>query len=423
MRKKIIATLILFTSITFNAYAEEVGNANTTVNTINYSDLKNVIFQRNITVKINQNAVDTSSIRYNSLIKAEEDILSGIRSMENMLAMYKAQSELLLPTPDSDELNEIYLVVETLLKNMNSNNIASIKNNIASMEEQLKNIRRQQIDMTALTEKLTLQGEMLNNQMVWTAENLIFVYNTIDEQKENINKNIDMLQEQLRILKIQQDLGYVSSLDIEGVEFKLEELNSTKEALDSQKLNVKRQLNLLFGQSYNTPLEISFVPEVNIYEAISINSKEDLNTAIKNSYELRLHQYEIEEKQVALTRTKNDEDDGENSNEYKLANIDLENENLKFEDAKRNYELKFQQLYETVKDKQKTFGLENKKLSQEKSKMEAAKKKYDLGVISKKEYDDIKFSYDLESIKVETAKIDLFTAHRKYEWMLKGLNI
>ncbi|QGU95860.1 hypothetical protein GOM49_12805 [Clostridium bovifaecis] len=127
MRKKIIATLILFTSITFNAYAEEVGNANTTVNTINYSDLKNVIFQRNITVKINQNAVDTSSIRYNSLIKAEEDILSGIRSMENMLAMYKAQSELLLPTPDSDELNEIYLVVETLLKNMNSNNIASIK--------------------------------------------------------------------------------------------------------------------------------------------------------------------------------------------------------------------------------------------------------------------------------------------------------
>ncbi|QGU95859.1 hypothetical protein GOM49_12800 [Clostridium bovifaecis] len=291
------------------------------------------------------------------------------------------------------------------------------------MEEQLKNIRRQQIDMTALTEKLTLQGEMLNNQMVWTAENLIFVYNTIDEQKENINKNIDMLQEQLRILKIQQDLGYVSSLDIEGVEFKLEELNSTKEALDSQKLNVKRQLNLLFGQSYNTPLEISFVPEVNIYEAISINSKEDLNTAIKNSYELRLHQYEIEEKQVALTRTKNDEDDGENSNEYKLANIDLENENLKFEDAKRNYELKFQQLYETVKDKQKTFGLENKKLSQEKSKMEAAKKKYDLGVISKKEYDDIKFSYDLESIKVETAKIDLFTAHRKYEWMLKGLNI
>lgn len=425
MKKRIIATLLIFASITFNAYAEEVKNESNAVNAINYNNIESTILGRNTAVKINRNTLDSLQINYENLSKTEEDLKDGIRGLESVLRMYKQQRDLISfgEVSEDEGTNSALLSIEQILKGIYSANISTLLGNISSMETQLEKLQDQKEDMVTTIDKMTLNGEMVNSQMVSAGENLIFAYYAIDEQMENIDKNIAMLQEQLRILKIQESLGNISSIDIEGIELTIEELNSTKEALDNQKLNIKRQLNLLLGQSYNTPLEISFTPSLDIYKISSMNNKEDLNTAVENSYELRLQKYEIDTKQVALERAKIDEDDGENSNKYKLANIDLENEEIEFEDAKRNYKLKFQQLYETVKDKQKALTLENKKLAQEKTKLEAAKKKYDLGVISKKDYDDAQSYYDLELIKVETAKSDLFTAYRKYEWMLKGLNV
>lgn len=425
MKKTIIATLLIFASITFNAYAEEFKNESNAVNAINYNNIESTILERNTAVKINRNTLDSLQINYKNLLESEEDLKDGIRGLESLLRMYKQQRDSISfdDASEDDGVNSALSDIEQILQGIFSANIATLLGNISAMETQLENLHKQQEDMFTTIDKMALNGEMVNNQMVFAGENLIFVYYAIDEQKENIDKNIAMIQDQLRILKIQESLGNIPSMDIEGVELTIEELNSTKEALDNQKLNIKRQLNLLLGQSYNTPLEIAFTPTLDIYTISSMNNKEDLNTAVENSYELRLQKYEIDAKQVALERAKIDEDDGENSNKYKLANIDLENERLKFEDAKRNYELKFQQLYDLVKDKQKALNLENRKLAQEKNKMEVAKKKYDLGLVSKKDYDDAKSYYDLELIKVETAKSDLFTAYRKYEWMLKGLNV
>ncbi len=425
MKKRIIATLLILASITFNAYAEEVKYESNEVNAINYNNIESAILEKNTAVKTNRNTLDSLQINYENLFKAEEDLKDGIRGLESVLRMYKQQRDLISfdGASKDDGINSALSNIEQILKGIFSSNISTLLGNISAMETQLENLKEQKEDMVTTIDKMTLNGEMVNNQMVSAGENLIFTYDAIDEQKENIDKNIAMMQDQLRILKIQESLGNIPGMDIESVELTIEELNSTKETLDNQKLNIKRQLNLLLGQSYNTPLEISFTPALDIYKISSMNNKEDLNTAVENSYELRLQKYEIDTKQVALERAKIDEDDGENSNKYKLANIDLENERLKFEDAKKNYELKFQQRYDLVKDKQKALNLENKKLVQEKTKLEAAKKKYDLGVISKKDYDDAKSYYDLELIKVETAKSDLFTAYRKYEWMLKGLNV
>jgi Outer membrane protein len=148
---------------------------------------------------------------------------------------------------------------------------------------------------------------------------------------------------------------------------------------------------------------------------------DDLECALDNNYDIILQEYGIEAKEVALERA--EDDHGERSNEYKLAKEELEDVELDLQDVKRTQELKFQQVYETVKDKQKALDLEEKKLAQEKTKAEFAEKKYDLGMISKVEYDDAKSDYDLQAIKLETAKSDLFTAYRKYEWMLKGLSL
>ncbi len=422
-RKSIAALLIVFSSITFNAHANEINNKSNVVSVVTYGNIKESILNKNIVVKINENTVKSLEINYDSLIEAEEDLKDGITKMQDLIIMYRKQLQLFYVEPSSSDeaINTTLSNINMMVRGIFTGNMATIQGNITSMETQLKNLKDQKDDMSTTISKITLNGELVNNQMVWTGENLIFAYDAIDVQMRNIDKNITMLQDQLRILNIQEDLGHISKIDTESIKLKIEELNSTKETLDNQKLNIKRQLNLLLGQSYNTTLEVSFTPELSAYKISSMNSKNDLITAIEKSYELKLKKYEVEAKESALLRVEKADD--LNLNKQKLAKIDLENVNLQLEDAKRNYELKFQQLYETVKDKQKVMSLEEKKLAQEKTKLEAATKKYDLGMISKVEYDNVKLSYDLQGIKVETAKSELFTSYRKYEWMLKGLSV
>lgn len=425
MKKKIIATLLIFVSISFNTYAVEGSKVSTMVNVVNYNSIRNNIIEKNMIVKINENTIRTLEINYDNLKEAEKDIRDGIDGLYIVAAKYQEQLQFFsnIPTTEDSSVNAALLNINRMVQGIFSANLKTMYSNIYSMESQLDNMIDQKEDILTTIEKMKLNGEMVNNKMIWSGENLIFAYNAIDEKIKTIDKDIYILKEKIRVLKVQESLGNSLVTDIEAIELSIEGLNSTIETLNTQKINIKRQLNVLIGQSYNTQLEVIFTPELNDYDINSIDNKKDLNTTLKNSYELKLQKYEIDAKKVALERTKADEDDGENSNKYKLAEIDLENVNLQFEDAKRNYELKFQQTYEAVKDKQKVMALEEKKLAQEKTKLEAANKKYDLGMISKVEYDNVKSSYDLQGIKVETAKGDLFTAYRKYEWMLKGLSV
>lgn len=431
MKRKFIATILVFLSISFNAYAESFSTIKPVVNTINYSSINHLIIERNTTVKTNQNIIDKLFINYNNLSIAESDIEDAIKGMKALLVTYKAQpstpttpvvsQDISLEDPVIIDIYSNINIIMSSLQAMNTMNIKNLQSNISSMEDQLENINNQQSDMDSLINKMKVQTEMINNQMVWTGENLLFAYNAIEIQEKNIDKNLALLESRLKVLNIQKDLGYINAMDKDTLEISIEDLNYAKETLKLQKENIRRQINLLLGQSYDTSLNIVFTPTIYNYKLNSMNNLGDLRYALGNSYSIIIQEYEVQSKQVALSRAENDHGNG--SNQYKLAAEELDDVQLNFEDIKRAQNLKFQQTYEAVKDKQKIMSLEEKKLAQEKTKLEAANKKYDLGMISKVEYDNVKSSYDLQGIKVETAKGDLFTAYRKYEWMLKGLSL
>lgn len=440
MKRKLIATILLLAAINFNVRAEEVKTTEPVMNKIEYSFIDRLILSRNTTVKTNENTIDKLYINFSSLDDAEDDLKDSINDMENLLDSMKntaspyTKQNVAKPADDAAPIdfiifgiNENVNAIISSLEAANKKNIDTLAENIDSMEEQLDNIKDQKLDMHKLINKMKVQTEMINNQMVWTGENLILAYNSLEIEKENIDRNLALLQSQLKALNIKKELGLVAKIDVENLQLSIDDLNYNKKNLNTQQDNIKRQLNLLIAQPYNTQLEITFAPEINYDKIDTMNFQEDLDNSKDKSYALKIQEYELEAKQTAVDRSYDnddeDDDEDEREQEYALALEDLDNEKLKAQDTERQYILSFKSLYEEVKDKKEALDIQKKKFEYQKDSLKSSDLRYSLGLISKMEYDSSKESYNNQEAKVESAKIDLAKTYKKYEWLLNGLTI
>lgn len=437
MKKKLICTLLLIATINFNVYAKDVNTKESVVNKIEYSSIDKLILERNTTVKTNENAIDKLHVNSTKIEDARDDIEDSIDHTKDLVKKMKSEPSPYVkqnidkPGEDAKPMDDvIYGINKSLNEILDSleaerkKGIDTLQNSIDSMEDQLEDIKYQEIDMHKLIEKMKIQTEMVNNQMIWTGESLIFAYNSIEIEKKNVDRNLDLVQNQLKTLNVKKDLGLIAEIDMKSVELSIDNLNYTKNNLNTQQENIKAQLNLLLAQPYDTELNIEFTPELNYSKIDSINVEDDLKNSLNKSYTLKIQEYELEAKENALERSYDEDDeDDKREEEYILAMEDLEDEKLKSQDTKRQYESSFKNLYEEVKEKKEAFNIEDKKLEHEKNKLRSSDLRYNLGLISKIEYDDAKKSYNDQDGKVESAKADLFKTYKKYEWMLNGLSI
>lgn len=425
MKRKFIAALLIFASLSFNVYAAE--STVEPIDEVRYTDIEDVILERNTTVKINENALDKLRLNYSSLRDAEDDLEDALDEIKDLIKTYRDinfPEKITIPT--TGESGTVDPAITTIcgnleainnyLNELSKANKESLKKNKDSLEEQLESIDRQQEDMSDLIEKTKVQMEMYNNQVIYAAEDLIFGYDSIEKEEKKIDENIEQLENNINMINVQKSLGYVTDVNVDSLNLQLDQLKKSKEALSTQKKNIERQLNLLIGQPYDTPLKIVFYPIISQSRLKTVDFDDDLEKALEDNYDLKILKYEIDSKETALERA--DDDHGKKSNEYKIAKKDLEDAQLNYEDKKRSEELEFKKLYEALKDAEKAYNLEKSKLEQEKKNMEFAKVKYDLGLISKMDYDKAKSSYELEKIAVDAANTNLFKAYREYQRML-----
>jgi hypothetical protein len=150
--------------------------------------------------------------------------------------------------------------VISLLELMNPKSSVNLNDSIDSMEDKLDANARQQEDMSSLIKKMKVEIEMANNKIISTGESLIFAYGAIEIKEKKIDENLALLESQLKVLKVQKYLGYVTTIDEDGLKLSVADLNYTKETLNLEKENIKRKLNLLLSQPYDTSLDIVFTP-------------------------------------------------------------------------------------------------------------------------------------------------------------------
>lgn len=420
MKRKLIATVALLLTINFNVYAQEVDTKQSEVNEIQYTTINDIILSRSNTIKINQNIMDKLNINLDSLDEQEDDIERDISSKRTQLNGMKDEvanlQEQLKILKDQEEPNEEAIkALESAIKAMQTN-VVMLDAAIKSMVTQLDNIEKMHDNVSMSVEKTKVINEMANNQVILGGQNLIFAYNNIELNEKKIDKNVALMQKQFNMLNIQKKLGLVTETNVEELKLQIENLNYTKKTISDSREKIRRQINIMIGQSFDTPLKVVANLSISDINLTSMDKEKDLKTALGNNYNIKIQEREVEAKKYAV-------DSSEISQETDMASEDLDTAKLNLEDTKRNEEFKFQCAYEKVKDKEEVLNLANKKLAQEQIKVKTVNYKYKVGLASKKECDDEQIAYDIQVIETETAKMELFNAYTSYQWMIKGLSV
>lgn len=283
----------------------------------------------------------------------------------------------IVSAPSMDDYNK-------LLDYINYQTYLNYENQIASVDLQIKGLKDQQDDFW----KSALQAEMQKKQIIAGAQQLYLSYHTLSRQKEELLLSRSVLENKLRISNIKYTLGLIAQSDIKTTELDLKNINQSLKTLDEGLDSLKGEFNLMFGQAYDTALAIKAVPNFEQTKLDAMDYEDDLKDALVQSY-----------------------------------NVRLQDEDNKRDDEKRKFTKAFHQAYQAVKDKEAALELERAKLDNERETYDRLALMYNLGMISKFNWDSAQVPYRSQMQKVENAEQDLFKAYTDYDWMKKGLTV
>ncbi|NLP44715.1 MAG: TolC family protein [Peptococcaceae bacterium] len=259
---------------------------------------------------------------------------------------------------------------------------------IGLLEAQISALRQQRSAMKIDIEKLELQLDMTIDTITSAMEGMFISYNSLGRQLELLENQKELADSQLKVLKLQEELGLVTELTLEKTKNEIAGLTKSINDLTRARETIKEQFNLMLSYEFDKPLELGGVPRVVRPDVVRIDVEDDYEDAWEDSYEVLLN------------------DDRKSKREG---------------DAIRKFRQGFYAAYNTLQDKQAALELEEDKLRTAKKSWELAELKYSLGMLSELQYKTEKNSYLSQQITVELAKDAVFQAYRNYEWAKRGL--
>lgn len=259
---------------------------------------------------------------------------------------------------------------------------------IGLLDAQISALRQQRSAMKIDIEKLELQLDMTIDTITSAMEGMFISYNSLGRQLELLENQKELADSQLKVLKLQEELGLVTELTLEKTKNEIADLTKSINDLTRARETIKEQFNLMLSYEFDKPLELGGVPRVVRPDVVRIDVEDDYEDAWEDSYEVLLN------------------DDRKSKREG---------------DAIRKFRQGFYAAYNTLQDKQAALELEEDKLRTAKKSWELAELKYSLGMLSELQYKTEKNSYLSQQITVELAKDAVFQAYRNYEWAKRGL--
>ena len=255
--------------------------------------------------------------------------------------------------------------------------------------------------------------------MSQNVQSLYITYNSLIWDYEETAALLDVKEYELELLKLKKRLGLVKKEDVEAMETQIEDLHTTLENILIQKEDILGEVNLLLGQNYDIELEIGTIPEINPNELSEIDPKSDQEKALEISYSriTELNNYVL--KSNALETA--EEDHGDDSNEYKEAEVDYEKAIISLSDKELEIKNTFDDSFDGLKDKEDKFSTDKEDLADKNADYELAKTKYNLGMINGLEKENARMQYYLQGLTIKRSQLDLFKSYIEYQWILRGM--
>lgn len=256
--------------------------------------------------------------------------------------------------------------------------------------------------LTAVTPEM-LRIKMLDSTraaLISGVQSAMIGYEQLLLQKEVLTDSIGLLEAVYTSTQTQAAVGLATENAVLTAKQNLEAVQANMITIDANEIKIRQSLCTLLGWEYNGTPEIQKVPEADLSRIDGMNPETDKEAAVANNFTLKYNRLEYEE----LTTGSVEQMNMERTIEEQTATISSSLVNL----------------YNDVLQKRNEYQTAVAAFELEKTKMDAAERKMQVGTIGRLEYLQQKNAYVTKEIAVKTADLALFQAMETYDWAVKG---
>ncbi len=337
--------------------------------------------------------------------KALDDLNKGISSYRNNIKELNNKLDSITNESDKIAIN---------------NQIAGLQNSMATLEVQKGYIQSIQEVNTTMSDMMSsmangsgmsasglrnyyLQFAEAEATMVKAAQGMYPTYYQLVYNLEQLQANLEMAETAYQGTLVRQELGMCTENDVADALYNVTNLKSSISNLENQMASLKQEFCKLIGRNFNEDITFGALPEVDYEYIASIDLYQDIETALANNYSVN-----------SKKNTMSDYGPGTNSatrtsDRYAL---DAERENVRSEVNKA---------YLDIQTKKTELDMAKEKCANAERQMKNSEEQYNLGMISKLEYEQKKVSFVAEETACKTAESALLDAVNTYKWILMGL--
>lgn len=232
------------------------------------------------------------------------------------------------------------------------------------------------------------------------AQSAMIGYKQLKLNEERLESGLTLLEAVYQSTQNQAANGLATQSQVLDARQQLESTQATKLTLTSSEQKLRQTLCTMLGWKYDAKPELKDVPAADLTRIDSMNPEKDKQAAQDNNFTIRYNVLDLDNKDAGsveyqnLQRTIRQEKEEVASSLVNLYNDVLQKRN-ELQTAKAAYEL-------------------------EKTKMETAERKWQLGTIGRLEYMQQQNSLKTKEIAVKTGDLALFQSMETYDWAVKG---
>ncbi len=246
--------------------------------------------------------------------------------------------------------------------------------------------------------QLTYEQEEAN--LVATAQSSMITFFQQRYELESAKSSLEFAEAAYQSALVRQSAGMATQADVLGA---LESVQSTQASIDKLTSSVeetRQKLCVMLGWKYNDTPDILDIPAVNMERIEAMNPDTDKESALGNSYTLKINKRKLENAVGDITK------------QTLNRTISSNEQNIGSDLTKR---------YRAVLQAKAAYDQAGAEFALESKNMDTAQRKYDLGALSKLDYLKQKNAYDTKNLAIKTAELALFQAVQNYDNALNGL--
>ncbi|MDO4265033.1 MAG: TolC family protein [Eubacteriales bacterium] len=328
-----------------------------------------------------------------------KDMHAALDTADEMLQEFKKLQEQIAKMSDGTKLPPITGITDKPLSKNEAEKVLSetIRNTRKSMSDIRSGIRSSSRSITNTSKSIERSLMPVKKQLTQAMQGVVFSYEQTLANRETVAQQVALYQTTLETQQRLRAQGLATDYDVLSAQQELQTAQNTLSKLDNGLDSIRRAIGLQLGWDGITLPEIGAVPEPEVSYVDTTNPDADKTAAIMHNREI----IEAGKAQHAGSFGMEIRDRTENEKKGLLV-------------------AKMDSLYADMKEKKALYEASLTTLERARLSENAAKKRYELGMLGRAEYEGQQLACISYEASAKLAKLNLLQSVNTYQWAVDG---